>query len=209
MWSYDINDDNCISNFTVEIAKDIPSKGSFQDDYDSLCKQYNIIPCPYIKESIYINSDSNTINTVKVSNTIIDISSWRAMLLAISTIGSKITEIVTYGICISKQHLDDLKSAIDKIGTFSVIKLEYITCKSPEIVEDVEILSPTSPLHESLQLLLSGTVSIDYISLKGTKLNDVFITGCKVYYTYSIIINHHTINTNNIITMIRMLFKII
>jgi len=208
MWSFDVNDDSCISSFIGEISKDINSKGSFQDDYDVLCKQFNIIPCPYIKESIYINSDGDSINTVKLSNTIIDISSWRAKLLSISTIGSKITEIVTHGICISKQHLDDLKSAIEKIGTFSVIKLEYITCKAPEIEEGVEILSPTSSLHESLQSLLSGTVSIDYISLKGTKLNDVFITGCKVHITlilFTIII----IFTNIIIIIIRMLFKTI
>jgi hypothetical protein len=129
------------------------------------------------------------------------------MLLAISTIGSKITEIITHGICISKQHLDDLKSAIDKIGIFSVIKLEYITCKAPEIEEGVDILSPTSPLHESLQSLLSGTVSIDYISLKGTKLNDVFITGCKVYII--LILFTIIIIFTNIIIIIRMLFKTI
>lgn len=196
MWKSDINNDNSI-NFSSEIAKDIATKGNFNEDYNVFCKQFSIIPCPYIKESIYSNSDGNDINVIKISSTIIDISSWRAMLLAISTIGSKITEIIVYDVCLSGQHINDLKTAIDKIGYFPVIKLEYITCKTPE-GEELLPQSPNSSLYESLQILLNGTVSIDYISLKGTKLGDDFIIGCKNSIQNNLTLQALNLNDTNI-----------
>ena len=196
MWSSTVNNDSSI-NFVTEIAKDIPSKGNFFEDYNEFCKQFSILPCPYVKESVYINSESTNINVVKISSTIIDLSSWRAMLLAISTIGSKITEIIVYDACISGQHINDLKITMDKIGYFPVIKLEYITCKVPE-GEELLSQSPNSPLYESFQLLLNGTSSIDYISLKGTKLTDDFIVTSKSSIQNNLTLQALNLNDTNI-----------
>jgi len=199
MWTSDINNENSII-FSSEIVKDIPSKGNFNDDYNSFCKQFSILPCPYIKESLYINNDGNEINIVKISSTIIDLSSWRAMLLAIGTIGSKITEIITYDVCISGQHINDLKLTIEKIGYFPVIKLEYITCKvsEGEDIQQIKSSSPNNSLYESLQLLLNGSASIDYISLKGTKLGDDFIIACKTSIQNNLTLQALNLNDTNI-----------
>ena len=87
MWTTESNT-SIYPQFMNEIGK-IPTKGSFQNDYLDICRLQRLIPCPFIINELVDES----ISLCKVMNCIIDSGSWRAMLVACSTIGNSIIEI--------------------------------------------------------------------------------------------------------------------
>lgn len=114
--------DTLINPFNTIVEKDNASKGSFLADYDSLLAAYSIVRCPYV--TCLVNDDGT--EKVSVTNTAIDVSNWRALLLASVTVGSKVKGIKVHGCSISAQHIVDLTLALTKSGKLSSIKLQYL-----------------------------------------------------------------------------------
>ena len=156
MWEFTANPDSLISDFNSELNKDIISVGSAKADYEKICSQFKIFPCPYIH---FIDA------TCKILNCKIDLSNWRAILLACTAVKSEIKEILCHGIEISKNHVTELCIALEKAGTIHTIKLDYISLEEEEQI-DSTIFSP----------LFSINTAVQYLSLKGNKLDDNFMS---------------------------------
>jgi hypothetical protein len=155
MWSSDANADTCIAEFPAEVQKDIASLGSGRGDFEKFCSAFKIIPCPHI---------SFTETSMKIMNCVVDLSNWRAALLAVSTVNSRIREIVVHGCALSKSHVTDISAALEKAGTIITLKLDYIT----------EISGETLPSNFFSPLLM-GISFMEYLSLKGNNLTDAFV----------------------------------
>ena len=154
MWDESINSDTAIANFTGELSKEIVSKGSFELDYTETCTKYGCIPCPFVQ----------VINGVcKVSNCIIDISSWRAMLLvamtATPTLG--ISSLMVHNCRLSSQHLHDCATALTDKG------MKYIKFDFLELNDESK---------HALNVFLVSEVKVEYLSIRGCGLTDTIIT---------------------------------
>jgi hypothetical protein len=153
MWDSICNSDGLVANFAGELAKDVASKGSFRDDYLSTCLQYKITPCPYF---------ASTAQSVRLSNCIVDLSSFRACLLAMSTINSTIIEFSVHSATLQPQMLLELSTTLEKMATLKVVKLEYLAC-GPDSFQ---------PLCDSMKSLMGSNLCLDYLSLRGNKFGD-------------------------------------
>lgn len=159
-WSVGINEASPLSavgGFTAELAKDAPSKGSFDADYNSQCLASGIVPCPFI--------NSSGTEAVRVANCCLDLASWRACLLAASMVSSTVVELSLHSVSLTPQHLLDLSATMEKISNLQVLRLDYLT------LTDV-------PAESSLASLLKpfvwgGTAApVEYLSLQGNGLTD-------------------------------------
>ena len=170
-WESTLNNPALLSTYPAELAKDTASKGSFKADYDSLCLANNIVPCPFIQQS----ADALA---CRVSNCVVDLPSWRAMLLAASTVNSAIVEIAMHSCTLTPQHLLDLAAAMDKMGTLQVLKLDYLSFADvPEGAGPASLLKP---------FIWGGTSApVDYLSIKGNCLGDAFCTDPAIYQSLS------------------------
>lgn len=178
-WTSSCNDEIAGGiNFGAELAKEIATKGSFDEDYLAISQSLKLIsPCPFIKsiaspldaEQASSSSSPRAIekSSVRVSNAIVDLSSWRVMLLAMSTTGTKIKELTCHGVKLSGQHLTDLILTVEKMNSLTALNLEYL------VIDDEE--EKKNALLSAIQQVLSGNVCIENISLKGSKLGDKFI----------------------------------
>lgn len=156
-WTFESNPDSSLGSFASLLEKDTNTKGSFSEDYQSFCKDNKILPCPYIT-AVAVNS---TQECCRVQNGIIDLSSWRAMLLAASTVGSKVVEISVHSCQITAQHLLDLAKALEKMGSCPIVKLQYLYLLITE--------ETTAAFSESLRSLFSDATCVEYLSLKGSR----------------------------------------
>ena len=149
MWDESINPDTAIANFAADLGKPQESKGSFNLDYKDVCTKYNIVGCPFIQSSNGL---------CRISNCAIDISSWRAMLLALT---DEITAVAVHNCRLTQQHIVDLAAASTEKG-FKYVKLDYLD------------LSAEAKL--SLSTFLAADVKVEYVSMRGCGLNDTIIT---------------------------------
>jgi hypothetical protein len=155
MWSYSLNADTCIGDFAAEVQKDSPSLGSGRGDFEKICGAFKITPCPQI---------TFTESSLKIMNCIIDLSNWRAALLACVTINSPVREIVVHGCALTKTHILDTATALEKIGTIVTVKFDYITDRSGECLS-TDFFRP----------LFAAPSLMEYLSLKGNSLTDEFM----------------------------------
>lgn len=158
MWNNLVNSDTIISNFKDEFNKDILTKGSWLLDYIGMCEKFDIIRCPFF----------NVLDGVlKIQNNIIDLSSWRCMLLALAIPTSNINEIYIHNCQLSSQHIIDLLSTILKLeNNLKSLRLEYLYFEN----DDMRI-----SFFEALDSIFAPDIKIDYISLRGNTLTDEII----------------------------------
>lgn len=172
-WTSTINAPNLINNFAAELANDHKSLGNLASDFNFFTEKFSITKCP----SFSIGSLPQSKVFVKLINREIDLSNWRAMLLACASVGSTVSEICLHNVQLSSQHLVDLSLALEKIGTITTLKLDYI-----QIVDDETLI--TRPVTQ-FRPIFHCNAAISYISMKGCKLSDDFITNI-----YTTLVNH-------------------
>lgn len=166
VWSTEANADSILSNFAAELGKDVPSKGgSFKDDFAALVSANNLVSCPYVSVT-----GGETLGTAcRISGCVVDLPTWRAFLLAASTVNSAINEIDVMHCTLTPQHLLDLAVTLEKIGNLSVLKLDYIT-----IVSNAG--DDASPANLFKPFIWGAAAPVEYLSLKGNNLGDAFCT---------------------------------
>jgi len=183
MWSTACNN-NVVVDLAKELAKDVPSKGNYLDDYVEYCKLSGVIQLPSTYFNVYSSKEGeNKPNVLRIANCAIDNSNWRCLLLASCTVGSTIDSIVTHNLSLNPQHITDLIAAVEKIGQLTSLILEHISMNevffSTERSEEVpyNYRDETIALQDSLLGLFSNNnFQIQYLSLKGNKLGDNFVT---------------------------------
>lgn len=166
MWSFETNVDSLIDNFAVVVESDTVSKGSWQLDYEGFCEKFHITKCPFIKASAIADKES-----IRIMNSIVDLSSWRAALLACCTTGSKVIEISVHGARLEPQHLVDLSAALRKMGTCQLLKLQYLNWQEGRGLNE----NNTTQYQEALTALLNEATGLEYVSLKGNNFTDDFL----------------------------------
>lgn len=164
MWSSEVNANTAVDNFAVAVETDTVSKGSWELDYEAFCEKFKIIRCPFIKATAL----SNESESCRIMNSIVDLSNWRAMLLACCTAGSKVIEISVHGARLEPQHLVDLSTALKKMGTCRSLKLQYLDWQDGAGLNEVN----TAQYQEAFASVIG---EVGYASLKGNNFNDDFI----------------------------------
>ena len=165
-WSDTVNMEKNI-DLAAELGKDSASKGSFIEDYEAMSLAADIVPC-------------NRFNclqdgaVVRLANTTIDIASWRCMLLAIATAGSLVKELSIHACELSPDHMTDLVTALEKVGTLDVLKLDFLKIRLSEEQEGVDVGK------YFLSVLSSEKFTIKYLSLRGSLGND-FVSSDSFY----------------------------
>lgn len=174
-------------NFSAEVAKDLASVGTFAEDYATLCQTNEIIPCPFWSTVTTGEGDESAVTILKLSNCNVDLSSWRAGLLAMNATGSKIVQLIIHNCELTPAHLDDLLLALDKMGVCQVLKVDFCKIVYPkkvvqegegegEVIAEGESEPQADPKLALLPLLSSNSCSIQYLSLKGMTLGDAFFS---------------------------------
>mmetsp|Transcript_18647 Transcript_18647/g.34833 ORF Transcript_18647/g.34833 Transcript_18647/m.34833 type:complete len:360 (-) Transcript_18647:75-1154(-) len=161
MWTSESNAGSVFDNFASAVGT-AESAGTWQEDYEKCCETNNIVGCPYFKVSEAAPSSCKLINTA------VDVSSWRAMIVAAGMKNSKIKEIVCHNVRLSKQHLTDLIVLMKVPELIVSIKLDYIEFVSDGEGEDA------STLAGSLLPLLAEGGQLLTLSLKGCGLDSSF-----------------------------------
>ena len=168
IWTTELNADSSI-NFAAELAKDVSSKGTFLEDYNQYCSAAAVVPCPYVTVS-----GGEVLGTAaKIGGCAIDLSSWRAALLAVCTVNSPIKEVAIMHCALTQQHLTELALALEKIGNLQVLKLDYI--RVTDLTEAVTLTSLLKPF------VWGASAPVEYLSLKGNCLGDDFALDPSVY----------------------------
>ena len=168
IWISELNAESSI-NFSVELAKDVSSKGNYLDDFAFYCNGAAVIPCPYVTVS-----GGEVLGTaVKIGGCAIDLPSWRAALLAACTINSPIKEVAVMHCALTQQHLTELALALEKIGNLQVLKLDYI--RVTDLTEGVTLTSLLKPF------VWGASAPVEYLSLKGNCLGDDFASDPSIY----------------------------
>jgi hypothetical protein len=185
MWSADANDSKCLEGYSSLVDKDQTSKGDFLKDYDSNCTSNGIIKCPYITS--YSVGDKEAI---RVANGIIDLPSWRAMLLSLASIGSKVTELQIHSCTLSSQHLQDLGKAMNKHGLLKSLRIQYSEIFSPQ--DDI------AAKIAAIRALLSDAANVEYISLKAVDLSDEIVKGIASAFTENFRLTGLNLSGNNL-----------
>ena len=162
IWESTSNSDISI-NFLEELAKDVPSKGSWADDYSALAAGFKILTCPFLSSSAI---DAN-FQSLRISNCIIDRASWKIALLACATTGSTVKEIVIQRCALEPSHMADLVALGEKTGSLISLKLEYLTLDSAKTNDYVDNMKG---------LFTSLSNPLEYVSLRGSKLGDAFLS---------------------------------
>lgn len=162
IWETSVNSDDLLSSYNSLLDKEANSKGSFQEDYEFYCAQFKILPCPFINAST-IGDDEYC----RVANCVVDLSSWRAMLLAFCTTGSKVIQVTIHQSSITPQHISDLSKACEKSAKVKIVKLQYLPLELDGINESLYLDAFTN--------LANDITGIEYLSLKGNKLGDQLV----------------------------------
>jgi len=153
-WSDTVNADTAVAAYQGELGKEIASKGSFEADYADQCAKYNVVPCPFI---------TSHNGTVRVANCAVDLSSWRTMLLVVTSVPSlNVENLVVHNAVIGAGHLADLAAATGEKG-FKSVRFDYLEQLSDEA-------------KQALGQFLAADVKVEYVSFRGCGLDDTFIT---------------------------------
>lgn len=166
MWSYESNPINLIDNFSSAVDVDVPSRGGWSEDFTAVCSKYKILaPCPYIK-AVTSGSGPDMQQRIRIINAMIDLSSWRAMLLAACCVGSKVKEISVHNCHIEPVFLQDLATALRKLGTCPILRLNYM---------QMDLSKSYTEFQSAFVELLSDLTCLEHLSLKGNRLSDDFV----------------------------------
>jgi len=95
----------------------------------------------------------------------VDLSSWRAMLLAACCVGSKVKEISVHNCHIEPIFLQDLATALRKLGTCPILRLHYMRFD----------FSKSAEFQTGFVGLMSDLTCLEHLSLKGNRLTDDFV----------------------------------
>lgn len=163
MWRHDVNSDNLINPLPTYVEKEVPTRGSFVSDYESLLSNQSVVRCPFVKHSA--NEEGEC---VVVKNARLDISNWRALLLACITVGTKVREIHVHGCYLSPQHFADLAIVSAKAARPLALTLQHCELDTRE-----ELLGPYA---EAIASLFQESQGIEYISLRGNRLSDRYLS---------------------------------
>ena len=166
-WDSIVNEGK-LEDFAGELGKDVPTKGTFFEDYAHFAETTELVQCPFFL--------TPTQSSVRIANVAIDLPSWRAMLLSISTAGSVVRELSCHGCTLTANHITDLVATLEKMGVIEVVKIDYVTLK---LGEDEDIATTMLPL------LSSEKTMITYLSLKGCNLGDDFACAQEFYKNVS------------------------
>lgn len=159
MWRENANPDTLIGQFPSLVEREVPTRGSFGADFELSLSNYSVVRCPFIGVST-----KDEFERIAITNATIDLSNWRAMLLATLATGSKVREIYVHGCLLSPQHVTDLGIAASK-ATFPLsLVLQFCSFDMGE--EAVEKYA------DAFCGLFQESIGIEFVSLKGNKLTD-------------------------------------
>lgn len=160
MWNSANNIGKFPDSFYPLLEKDSPTKGSFITDYECICETYSILKCPYVSSLI----GRNGTEIVRVCNAVMDLITWRSVLLSICTVGSKVTEVDIHSCSLQPAQLEELAKTLIKCGNIKLLKLQYL---------DLGLTESNAQAFSNVfkQLFQEGT-QLEYLSLKGNKLKD-------------------------------------
>lgn len=170
------------SVFNGIVEKGRATKGSFVEDYKSVCNEFSITPCPFITASSFKPTEG--LEVCRIANAKVDVSNWRAMLIACATQGSKVVQIDIHFCEISVVHLKDLAKAIETVGSILLLRLHYL--------QNIDVSS--SEFMEAIKLLFSDALLLEYLSLVGNDLGDDFLTN----YVIPVIPNNYRLRALNL-----------
>lgn len=160
MWSSSsANADALLEPFGPLLDKDYPSKGNLKTDFEFFCEQYKVIKCPYL--SFITKEDSESI---RICNIDLDLSNWRALLLACTVMNSKVSEIYVHNSTMTAQHIMDLSAALTRIGTIKSLRMQFIDFNIDG--------SNEAALAEAIKALFVDNCGLTFISLTHCHLND-------------------------------------
>ena len=202
------NADALIADFPSELAKETVSSGSFREDYEKITVSFGIIPCPFVK----ISDDKVS---CKVLNCEIDLCNWRAMLLAVAAANSEVKELIIHGCSLTLQHVQDLETTLEKIGTIHTLKMDFTTIAASKVTSsgDEGAEGGECPLPSSSEFwapLLSGSIMVPYISLKGCSIDDECIKESSALLTENITLRALNLSDNPLTSEgAAVLFKIL
>jgi Leucine Rich repeat len=138
-----------------DISKKVSSDGSWDVVYKGVCDRKGVT-C----NSSFLLSNS----TMRVQNSVIDLSSWRCMLLALSISVPTITGISLHNCKLCPDHISDLICTLVQCETgVKVLRLEYLSYETED--EKVECL-------KAIDTLFCSDVKLDCLSLRGCSLSD-------------------------------------
>jgi len=231
-WTSTINDTVQMKEFAQELSFEYKSSGTWKGDYEYYSAKLGILSCP----SFSINHLEDGKCACKLANRIIDIASWRSFLLACVATGSTVSEIAIHNCQMSPLHFSDLCLALEKIGRLDVLKMDYIdlTSTMPVIISapipvtkhatgHTPTHTPSAKKRSSLKLdtedpiqlsvfgqLFSCNCTIDYISLRGNRFSDEFITVMQPVLSNNVTIQSLNLSDNSLTdTGITRLFHIL
>lgn len=161
MWNHTANMDSMINNFKDELnvhSRNSPVEGSWELNYRGVCDKLNTTGCPF-----FIAEKSN----LRIQNCIVDLSSWRCMLLALPVSIPNITEISLHNCKLSPQHIVDLVcTLIQSEKGPKLLRLEYLHFENDD--DRAECFRAMDPLFTS-------DVKLEFLSLRGNSLTDDFV----------------------------------
>jgi len=179
VWATDVNSPSLLGDFATQLGKDVATSGSFLSDYAAFSTAAGLVPCPFVVSGGGEGAES--VGTcARVANAVVDLPSWRAMLLACTTINTPVCEIVVHNCTITPQHLLDLAAALDKCGSLQVLQLNYLLL-AEESTEAAEASSSPTLNTLLIPFLTTAAAPVNYLSLKGNRLGDAFCTDAAVY----------------------------
>lgn len=158
MWHDRVNDGVHL-NFKKELDVESFSKGDWHSDFISICETHSLISCPIR------NYDNQHGTLLRITNHIVDLPTWQALLLSCAALGSKVVEISIFQCNLTAEHINDLCAALPKLHSLKVVKLDYLYIDTPL----------KHHLIEALALIFNQPCSLEYISLRGNKLGDHFV----------------------------------
>ena len=158
MWAAALDLDSALTNFQDELIKDGAVLGSWDRNYLLTCEKFKCVPCPFFVL---------TSSIIKVSNCIVDLTSWRCMLLALSISTPTITDISVHNCQLRAQHVLDLTATLIQIESGPKnLRLEYLQFGCEE--EKLECF-------RTIDHLFTSDVKLEYLSLRGNYLGDEMI----------------------------------
>lgn len=179
------NPDNSIDPFNTILEKDSLSKGRFWDDFLGFCEVYEITRCPAV--SVQSSPADAGQEIVRIVNSEIDLSTWRAVLLALSCIGSKVVELYIHNSKVSAQQLIELSTALNKITTLRTLKLQFI---------DFNLQENESLIADAFKSLLSDSCGLSLLSVVNCELTDTVGQAIAAILSSNFLINGLNLSNN-------------
>lgn len=165
-WNSEINISSQLGDFKSDIGKDIASLGSWEQDFNHICKKHGIIPSPFVSLSI---DEASGKCSCCIMNCEVDLGSWRAALLAANCTGTSVHEYKFINLKLTPQHVFDFVTALEKSSLCEIVKFDYI-------VMDGDASSMVSAWKALIAAVGNG---VTYLSLKGNNIDDDLISNFK------------------------------